>query len=37
YQSLFGLYILPLRKMGGHVRKLFQRRPDAIAQDRSPS
>jgi hypothetical protein len=39
YQSLFGLYILPLKKMGGHVVRLFQRRPDVIAQpqDHSPS
>jgi sterol desaturase/sphingolipid hydroxylase (fatty acid hydroxylase superfamily) len=27
YQSLFGLYLLPLRKMAGHVAKLFGRRP----------
>jgi sterol desaturase/sphingolipid hydroxylase (fatty acid hydroxylase superfamily) len=27
YQSLFGLYLLPLKKMAGHVTALFGRRP----------
>ncbi len=30
YQSLFGLYLLPLRKMGGHVAGWFGRRPAPI-------
>lgn len=29
YQSLFGLYLLPLRKMGGHIARRFGRRPAA--------
>lgn len=31
YQSLFGLYILPLQKMGGHVAKWLGRRPRVTA------
>ncbi|MER9131672.1 sterol desaturase family protein [Mesorhizobium sp. M0768] len=39
YQSLFGLYILPLKKMARHVMRLFHRRPNVVAQpqDSSPS
>lgn len=29
YQSLFGLYLLPLKKMGGHIAWLFGRRKPA--------
>jgi sterol desaturase/sphingolipid hydroxylase (fatty acid hydroxylase superfamily) len=32
YQSLFGLYILPLKKMAGHIARLFQRRTGDVAQ-----
>lgn len=31
YQSLFGLYLLPLKKMAGHVARWFGRRPAPIA------
>ncbi|MER9458513.1 MULTISPECIES: sterol desaturase family protein [unclassified Mesorhizobium] len=35
YQSLFGLYVLPLRKMANHIVRLFQKRIDvARPQDR---
>ncbi|MER9234347.1 sterol desaturase family protein [Mesorhizobium sp. M0622] len=39
YQSLFGLYIMPLKKMARHVMRLFHRRPNGVAQpqDSSPS
>lgn len=30
YQSLFGLYLLPLKKMGGHIAWLLGRRPAPI-------
>ena len=30
YQSLFGLYIMPLKKMWGHVAKQFGRREDEV-------
>jgi sterol desaturase/sphingolipid hydroxylase (fatty acid hydroxylase superfamily) len=32
YQSLFGLYILPLKKMGTHIARLFRRRADKAVQ-----
>jgi sterol desaturase/sphingolipid hydroxylase (fatty acid hydroxylase superfamily) len=31
YQSLFGLYLLPLKKMAGQVARLFGRRPTTIS------
>ncbi|MER9491105.1 sterol desaturase family protein [Mesorhizobium sp. M0320] len=31
YQSLFGLYVLPLKKMANHIMRLFQKRID-VAQ-----
>ncbi|MER8653459.1 sterol desaturase family protein [Mesorhizobium sp. M0847] len=35
YQSLFGLYVLPLKKMANHIVRLFQKRIDvARPQDR---
>ncbi|ESY31439.1 sterol desaturase family protein [Mesorhizobium sp. M1148] len=35
YQSLFGLYVLPLKKMANHIMRLFQKRIDvARPQDR---
>jgi sterol desaturase/sphingolipid hydroxylase (fatty acid hydroxylase superfamily) len=35
YQSLFGLYVLPLKKMANHIARLFQKRIDvARPQDR---
>jgi len=30
YQSLFGLYLLPLKKMGGHIAKWFGHRPAPV-------
>ena len=30
YQSLFGLYLLPLRRMGGHIARWFGHRPAAV-------
>lgn len=32
YQSLFGLYILPLKKMWGHIAKLIRKRPDKVTR-----
>lgn len=32
YQSLFGLYVLPLKKMAGHIVRLFQKRPGDVVQ-----
>jgi sterol desaturase/sphingolipid hydroxylase (fatty acid hydroxylase superfamily) len=37
YQSLFGLYIMPLTRMWGHVAKLFGRRQDDIVQTENGS
>jgi sterol desaturase/sphingolipid hydroxylase (fatty acid hydroxylase superfamily) len=36
YQSLFGLYILPLKKMGGQIVKLFRRPPVASQPSETP-
>lgn len=35
YQSLFGLYVLPLKKMWGHVAGAFARRDPDVAEPRS--
>ncbi|HEY4202420.1 MAG TPA: sterol desaturase family protein [Devosiaceae bacterium] len=37
YQSLFGLYILPLQKMWGHIARRFGRRPADITAQPSES
>jgi sterol desaturase/sphingolipid hydroxylase (fatty acid hydroxylase superfamily) len=37
YQSLFGLYILPLKKMWRHIARSFQRRPNEVVQSQDGS
>jgi sterol desaturase/sphingolipid hydroxylase (fatty acid hydroxylase superfamily) len=37
YQSLFGLYILPLKKMWRHIARSFQRRPNEVVQPQDGS
>jgi sterol desaturase/sphingolipid hydroxylase (fatty acid hydroxylase superfamily) len=37
YQSLFGLYILPLKKMWRHIARSIQRRPNEVVQPQDGS
>ncbi|PLP55794.1 sterol desaturase family protein [Mesorhizobium loti] len=36
YQSLYGLYVLPLKKMAGHLIRPFKKRPAEVAQPQDP-
>lgn len=36
YQSLYGLYVLPLRKMAGHLIRPFRKRPADVVQPQDP-